>query len=114
MIEGGLHVGKASPITAKGCCVSYDGKELEFDKYEVLIGRADSVKWVKVHGKPNNLQFRPVEGGHEAKGDPLFIGRCHHHDGVHPGKTGPKWDGVMIGYGGDEKFVKDYEVLCLC
>jgi hypothetical protein len=111
-IEGGIHVGKAGNALGKGASIAYDGKELEFDRYEILVGDQRAVKWVEVKGYPTNLGAEPVEGGHEAKGDKLFIAQAHYKDGLHPGKTGPKFDGCMIGYGYDEEYIKGrYNVL---
>ena len=41
----------------------------------------------------NNLGARPVEGGRENDGTPLYIVRAYYKEAVHPGKTNPKLNG---------------------
>jgi hypothetical protein len=110
-VEGGVHNGKASPILAKGAAIPYDGRELDFATYEILIGNERAVKWIKCKGHPKNLGAQPVEGGRESNGDPLYIIQVEHHGEIHPGKGGPKWDFAMYGYGYVEKTSKEYKVL---
>ena len=64
----------------------------QLDTYEVLVGDRRAVHWVEVNGRLdlNALGARPVEGGHEADGTPLYIAQGHVNNGVHPGKISEK------------------------
>ncbi|KAJ3298615.1 hypothetical protein HK104_010536 [Borealophlyctis nickersoniae] len=108
--KGGVHVGKISPKMKKAH-FSWGGKEIEDDKYEILLGYENAVKWVDCAGKLNLQGNRPVEAGREADGRPLYIAQAHHKGGVHPGKCGESMDGCMICYGMDEHMEKRYRFL---
>lgn len=112
--DGGIQVGKASQTLEKGAAVGYGHDEISLDTYEVLVGDRNAVRWVDVSGrlKLNELGARPVEGGHEADGTPLFIAQGHVNNGVHPGKISEKLSHAFIPYGGTEKEVSNYRVLC--
>lgn len=51
--------------------------------------------WVNTHGKLNlaSLGKRPVEGGRENDGTPLFVAKAPYKGAVHPGKASEKLDG---------------------
>lgn len=53
-----------------------------------------------------------VQGGAEADGKPLYVGRGEHKKGIHIGKVSPQYGGLLIGYGGKEIKLKKYQVLC--
>ncbi|KAI0357544.1 carbohydrate-binding module family 12 protein [Trametes cingulata] len=112
--EGSLQIGKASPIFQKGGVIGYAHDEIHLPKFEVLVGDMRALRWVDHHGRLDldRLGARPVEGGHEADGTPLFIAQAHHHDAIVPGKCGPKLDAAFIPYANTEKEKKDYRVLC--
>jgi len=66
--------------------------------------------WVGVSGKdiPNNA----IEGGRDGDGSTLYIARAFYEGGVHPGKAGRGLRiGAVIGYGGKEIELDQYEVL---
>ncbi|KAJ3287811.1 hypothetical protein HK104_008453 [Borealophlyctis nickersoniae] len=109
--KGGVHIGKISPKMNKAH-FSYGGKEIEDDKYEILLGYENAVKWVDGSGKLNLQGNKPVEAGREEDGRPLYIAQAHHKGGVHPGKCGESIDGAMICFGGDEEIEKRYRFLC--
>jgi hypothetical protein len=46
------------------------------------------------------LIYTLVQGGYEANGTPLYIGRGEYSGGVHIGKVAPHLGGLLIAYGG--------------
>ncbi|KAH9948840.1 carbohydrate-binding module family 12 protein [Amylocystis lapponica] len=112
--EGGIQVGKVIPDYEKGAVIGYAHKEIHLPKYEILVGDERALRWVDVRGsaKPEHLQARPVEGGREADGTPLFVAKAHHHNSIVPGKASPKLGGAFIPYSSTEVKVEEYRVLC--
>lgn len=111
--EGGIHPGKVSPNFKKGAIIGYDNDEIEIENYEILVANPQAVRWVQA-SSPFQAQFlsgRPVEGGREANGSPLFIAQAPYKNGTHPGKAGEHLRGADITYGGDEKIVNPFNVL---
>jgi uncharacterized protein DUF3421 len=49
--------------------------------------------------------------GREANGDPLFVARASLNGGIHPGKIRFAFGHALIGFGGQEVPVQNYEVL---
>jgi len=113
-IDGTIQVGKASDNFSKGACVGYDGKEIEFDTYEILVGDIHGLQWVDFGGPLNveSLGRRPVEGGRGKQGEPLYIAKAFHHDATHPGIASANLDGAVISYGGKQVHIRTYSVLC--
>ncbi|KAG8744445.1 hypothetical protein FRC10_010115 [Ceratobasidium sp. 414] len=111
--EGGIHPGKVSPNFKKGAIIGYDGEEIEVENYEVLLGNEQSVRWVDTSRFSTESLggARPIEGGREADGTPLYVVRAPYKGGVHPGKTSEKLGNADITYGGDEKRINQFEVL---
>ncbi|GJE92257.1 carbohydrate-binding module family 12 protein [Phanerochaete sordida] len=112
--DGSIQPGKASATLNTGAVIGYGHDEISLEAYEVLVGDPRAVHWVDAHGRLdlNALGARPVEGGHEADGTPLFIAQAHVHNGIHPGKCSQKLDHAFIPYGGSEKEASNYRVLC--
>jgi len=113
--ESGLLVGKASRVFKKGAVIGFKKDEIHVDKYEILVGNSRAVRWVSCSGqlKVESLGARPVEGGREPDGSPIYIAQAPHHGGVHPGKACEIYgDGCFIPYDDSEKKVKEYAVLC--
>jgi len=112
--EGGIQPGKASEAFKKGAIIGYDQEEILLDTYEILVGDERGLRWEEVHGRLNvsALGYTPVEGGREADGTPLYIAQAPYKNGVHPGKVSEKFNGAYIPYGGEEKTIKEYRVLC--
>jgi len=83
-------------------------------EYEVLVGDNNRLKWVSASGRLNiaDLGLRPVEGGREKDGTPLYIAHAPYKGATQPGKVSQKLDGAYITYGGKEKVIKEYQVLC--
>lgn len=110
LYEGGIHPGKASPNWS-GVNISWGGKEVNVDPYDMLIGLSDYVRWVSVSGSFSlDDAPTPVEGGNESDNTTLYIARAAYKGGIHNGKV--KVGGVaLIPYGGDEVSLSTYEVL---
>ena len=71
----------------------------------MLAGDSRAVRWVDYEGKVDleKLPGRPVEGGREADGTPLFIAQAHHNNAIVPGKCGPGLKAAFVPYAQDEK-----------
>jgi hypothetical protein len=107
--QGGLQVGKA--ILGQTATIGYKHDAIEVKTYEFLIGNMQALKWVPQHGRPNLGSYRPVEGGNENDGTPLFIARAKYKGDVIPGKASPNLDAAYVTRKDDEEQVKDYEIL---
>ncbi|KAK0438699.1 carbohydrate-binding module family 12 protein [Desarmillaria tabescens] len=112
--EGGIQIGKASDVFKKGAVIGYDDEEIHLDTYEILVGDMRGLRWVDASGRLDvaALGARPVEGGRESDGTPLYIAEAPHKGAVHPGKASSKLDGAVIPYDNHEKTVHNYRVLC--
>ncbi|KAJ7209569.1 carbohydrate-binding module family 12 protein [Mycena pura] len=112
--EGSIEVGKASNAFKKGAVIGYKHEEIHLGIYEILVGDMRGLRWVDANGYLNvaSLGYRPVEGGRESDGTPLYIAEAPYNGAVHPGKASEKLDGAYIPYGETEKCVKSYRVLC--
>ncbi|KAI0704032.1 hypothetical protein C8Q76DRAFT_771462 [Earliella scabrosa] len=111
----GFHeIGKASPDFKTGAIIGYGHKEIHLPQYEVLVGDRHAIRWVAWEGRVDlgMLPGRPVEGGREADGQPLFVAQATHNNAVVPGKCGPHLPGAFIPYANDEKEVGYYRILC--
>jgi len=113
-IDGTIQVGKASNVFEKGAVIGYDGKEVQLDTYEILVGDMNGLQWVDSSGHLNveSLGLRPVEGGRGKDGELLYIAEAPHNGAVHPGIASTKLDGAVIPYGGKQVHVQNYRVLC--
>ncbi|KAK0455390.1 carbohydrate-binding module family 12 protein [Desarmillaria tabescens] len=105
--EGGIQIGKASDVFKKGAVIGYDDEEIHLDTYEILVGDMRGLRWVDASGRLDvaALGARPVEGGRESDGTPLYIAEAPHKGAVHPGKASSKLDGAVIPYDNHEKTV---------
>lgn len=112
--KGGLHVGKVSNHLG-GCVIGWGGKEHnEFDKYEILCGDKNAVRWVNhspSHGVIQSQGWQPVEGGREEDGRFLFVCQVQHEGGVHPCKAQDGTDFAIFSYGGKEKTSQEFNIL---
>lgn len=97
----------------EGCHISYGGKEVSKQTYEILLGYENAIKWVDAQGecKVDEQGLKPVEGGREADGRPLWVAQAPVKESVVPGKCGKHLDGARVPYGNDEKEVKNYRVM---
>ena len=106
--------GKASSNLKTGATIGWAHDEINLEKYEVLVGNPNSVRWIPVSGKLklSALGARPVDGGVDCNGSQLYCARAHFKGGVHPGKVGEHLKCAFIPYGDDEEETHSYEVLC--
>ncbi|KAF8684083.1 hypothetical protein RHS04_01671 [Rhizoctonia solani] len=73
-------------------------------------GYSGKPTWVLTKG--NRIPQGAFQAGQESDGTPLYVGRTFFEGGIHPGKVSPNFQkGCIIGYGGDEIEVEDYEIL---
>jgi len=95
-------------IPNKGCAyVPYGGGEVVKHDYELLAGYGYG--WV--HDSHGNVPGNAVLCGRTSDGEPLFIGRAHHHDSLTPGKIHQSHHCLYIPFGGEEVRIDHYEVL---
>jgi hypothetical protein len=113
--EGSVQVGKAASHFNEGGVIGYGHQEVSVPTYEILVGDQRSVHWVDQNGDVDlkELGAKPVEAGHEADGTPLYIAQGLVEGSTQPGKCSTKLRAAFIPYGGSEKEVKSYRVLCL-
>jgi len=111
--EDGLQIGKASRVFQQGAVITYAGVAVENSTFEVLLADRRAVRWVPYSYQLNLRQLgaRPVEGGREANGAPLYIARVKYEGGVHAAKVGEHLPAAHVGFRGKEIQVDDYEVL---
>ncbi|KAH7101012.1 hypothetical protein BKA62DRAFT_639283 [Auriculariales sp. MPI-PUGE-AT-0066] len=120
-IDGGLHPCKVvkqfqaafTPHVQPPARYGYAGAENEwFEDYYLVPFDGSRMEWVSTsHGRPPPGK-RPVEGGREADGSPLYhaIGEV---DGVRTlGKVSVNLGGALFPFGGCEVMNEYYEVLC--
>ncbi|KAH9924314.1 carbohydrate-binding module family 12 protein [Epithele typhae] len=113
--EGSLQIGKASPIFEKGGVIGYAHKEFHMPKFEVLVGDPRAIRWIDMEGRfdPEKLGgARPVEGGREADGTPLYVAQGMYNNAIIPGKCSTHLSAAFVPYAQGEKEVKHYRVLC--
>lgn len=79
--------------------------------FEVLLGSQSCVRWVDAKGRLELSELngaKPVEGGHEGDGGPLFIARGRYNGNVIPGKASAKLSGAFVPFDNTEKEIKAY------
>jgi hypothetical protein len=71
---------------------------MKVDTFEVLVGDMYGLRWEPCYGRLNlkALGYKPVEGGNENDGTPLYIVKAPYNGFVHPGKTSEKLDGTAL------------------
>jgi hypothetical protein len=77
----------------------------------VLIGnsaRAD-IAWMRA--SDGQVPADAMLAGKEASGEPLYVCRAEHNEGIHPGKLREAFRGCNISWGGREYTKSSYEVL---
>ncbi|KIY46172.1 hypothetical protein FISHEDRAFT_48088 [Fistulina hepatica ATCC 64428] len=105
--EGSIQTGKASDAFQKGAVIGFGGKEVQIEVFEVLVGDMRGLRWVPASGRLDvyALGSRPVEGGIDADGTPLYVACAAHNGAVHPGKISTKFEGALIPYDNHEKCI---------
>ncbi|KAJ2742266.1 hypothetical protein GGI20_004606 [Coemansia sp. BCRC 34301] len=113
MYKGGLHPGKAGRhIENGGCAIGFGHKEVNVREYQILCGDASQVRWVKQDGQLSIKGFKPVEGGHEESGEPLYIAKTMTEGSQQLGKCAPHIKkGMSYPYGHKELTTENYMVL---
>ena len=98
----------------RDCHVPYGGKEHHVGNYEVLNNPRYSrgLRWVKTSGsrKPDGA----IQGGNEADGTPLYVGRVMMQDGhMIPGKINFRNGKCYVCFADKEhEFTHDFYCLC--
>ena len=103
--HGGIHPGKVRPAFG-AAFIPFGGNEESVPDYEVLM---EPGIWIA--GSGGQIPDGAVVCGREANGDPLFVARANLNGGLHPGKIRFAFGAALIGFGGKEVPVTDYEVL---
>jgi len=107
-----MHEGEMLPakvIPSKSCAyVCFGGYEVNKSNFEVLTGYG--YNWVTPHH--HAIPPNAVSTGRSRNGEPLFIGRGHHHGSLTPGLVSVSQRCLYIPYGGREIRVDHYEILC--
>ncbi|KAJ1946317.1 hypothetical protein FBU59_002057 [Linderina macrospora] len=113
MYKGGLHPGKAGPHIQKGgCAIGWGHDEINVSEYQVLVGDASQLRWVKQEGALSVQGFVPVQAGHEETGEPLYIAKTLVEGSQQLGKCAPHIKkGMSYPYGHKERDTKEYQVL---
>jgi len=113
----GLQLGKARPDGwgGNGCLISYAGKEVAVQTYQVLFmnGGGWGGNWVNASG--GSIPDGAVALGCELDGTPLFAAKTNQGavgSGIQLGKVRHGFQGAYIPYNGNEVVVTDYWVLC--
>jgi hypothetical protein len=86
--------------------IPFGGKEVPVTDYEVLM---EAGLWIA--GAGGQIPDGAIVCGREADGDPLFVARATLNGGLHPGKLRFAFGAAIIGWGGQEIPVSNYEVL---
>ncbi|KAK0219057.1 hypothetical protein IW262DRAFT_1076236 [Armillaria fumosa] len=83
-------------------------------RYDLLQFNPDTMELVRTSEGHIPAGRRPVKGGYEEDGMPLYHGiAVYPRDGHRiPGKTSPRLHGCEYCYGDDVHFATDYEILC--
>ncbi|KAI0254141.1 hypothetical protein BJV78DRAFT_1351387 [Lactifluus subvellereus] len=105
--KDGLQVGRACAVFREGSVIGYAGRAVEYNRFEVLTGDRRAIRWVPHSGRLNlqQLDARAVEGGREANGAALYIGRVEHQGGVHPAKIGEYLPAAHLTFNGTEVLI---------
>lgn len=112
--RNGVHCGKVSALSIKGCKISFGSNEYDVFEYEILVGLPQFVKWVNVHGElvlsgGLYLGSKLILAGND--GEQLYIAQTMVDGSIQVGKAGPGKRKACVPYAGNEKNVQDYRVL---
>ncbi|PAV16028.1 hypothetical protein PNOK_0764800 [Pyrrhoderma noxium] len=109
-LDNSVHPCKVAPHLMPVCRVPYGGGEYEHTGRYDLLPFTQDTELIPASGGVIPPGRRPVEGGYE-NGIKLYhaVGQI---DGVRvPGKCGEHLGGANIPFGGEERFMRDYEIL---
>ncbi|KAK0438879.1 uncharacterized protein EV420DRAFT_1585085 [Desarmillaria tabescens] len=96
------------------CSVAVDNAIIFHEgRYDLLQFNPDTMEFVRASEGRIPAGRRPVKGGYEEDGMPLYHGIAMHPNKHRvPGKTSPRLRGCVYSYSNDVHLVTDYEILC--
>ncbi|KAJ3070293.1 hypothetical protein HDU98_006687 [Podochytrium sp. JEL0797] len=114
-IHGGWHIGKTN---GRGdVYISYGGKELRIKgDYQIFCGPPRGVTVLPQCGQLNlqGLSMQPIDAGHEADGDRLYVAITDHLGSIQVGKCSARnSSGCNFPYGGKEVADRTYRVVVI-
>lgn len=103
--EGSLTVGKVHP--SHGCLyIPYGEEEVKLYEYEVLT-QPD----VWIAATADSMPEDALEGGRDADGDTIYVGRVFKDGDLMPAKVIPNKGGAYVCWGSEEHKVENFQVL---
>ncbi|OUM63918.1 carbohydrate-binding module family 12 protein [Piromyces sp. E2] len=108
-VEGGVHPGYADPNNNK-CFVSYGGKEIILDDFEVLVCDSSRYMWMPCSDK-SSIGNNAVVGGYEYDGLELYVCKCMHKGVPYFGKTSTRANCAYFAFDSKERTADDYDIL---
>ncbi|KAM7348611.1 uncharacterized protein ACRADG_007888 [Cochliomyia hominivorax] len=103
--EGSLTVGKVHP--SHGCLyIPYGDEEVKLFEYEVLT---QPDQWISATA--DSMPEDALEGGRDADGDPIYVGRVFKDGDLIPAKIIPNKGGAYVAYGSEEHKEENFQVL---
>ncbi|KAH7093950.1 hypothetical protein BKA62DRAFT_721735 [Auriculariales sp. MPI-PUGE-AT-0066] len=114
--KGGLHPGKMAirpGANRPEIHISWSGSEIAHSgDYALVAFDPQRMHWVPAPRAELPAGARPVEGGHEEDGKPLYFALGLVNNGRVPGKAGRHLGGASVPYGGSEHLSEQAEILC--
>ncbi|XP_073829706.1 uncharacterized protein [Musca autumnalis] len=103
--EGSVTVGKVHP--SHGCLyIPYGEEEIKLTEYEVLT---QPDQWISATA--DSFPEDALEGGRDADGDTIYVGRVFKDGDLMPAKVIPNKGGAYVCWGGEEEKVDNFQVL---
>ena len=103
--EGSLTIGKVHP--SHGCLyIPYGEDEVKLTEYEVLV---QPDKWVDATA--GSMPEGALEGGTDADGDMIYVGRIFRDGDLMPAKVIPAKGGAYVAYDSEEHKYDSFQVL---
>ncbi|KAJ3332816.1 hypothetical protein HDU76_013001 [Blyttiomyces sp. JEL0837] len=105
-----IQVGKARQGNRE-CSIAFGGREIGVDRFQVLCGNANVIRWVEVRGRFNYqmMNVNAILGGQDKDSSPLFIAIAD-VEGHQPGKAGANLHGCNFAWAGGEHTAQVYRV----
>ncbi|KAG7451141.1 uncharacterized protein BT62DRAFT_960763 [Guyanagaster necrorhizus] len=115
IFDKSVHPCKIGPHLHVPCSVAYGGSEVGHKgRYDLLPFTPDTMEFVRTSQGHVPAGRRPIEGGYEEDGSPLYHAVAIVNGIRVPGKTGAHLGGCNVSFGGGEHTVRDnYEILCV-
>ncbi|XP_065364664.1 uncharacterized protein LOC135957789 [Calliphora vicina] len=103
--EGSLTVGKVHP--SHGCLyIPYGDHEVKLTEYEVLT---QPDQWIAATA--DSMPEDALEGGRDADGDAIYVGRVFKDGDLMPAKVIPNKGGAYVAFDSEEHKVENFQVL---